>query len=201
MEPGRPDQVGAHEPELIAVRAHHGALKVYSEQGKGSSFMLRLPLTNPDLSPDPSAARSPTSWLGEGIILVVDDEPMVRDVAQAILQRLGLTVVAVADGEEAIRMFAADPDRFAVVLLDLTMPRISGAETFRRIREFRPDAPVILMSGYNEEEASGQFAGKGLAGFIEKPFSTKALADAIERVIGVRPPADGAGAQLDRSGE
>lgn len=153
------------------------------------------------LSPDPWANRSSTPWLGEGTILVVDDEPMVRDVAQAILQRLGLTVVAAADGEEAIRMFAADPARFAAVLLDLTMPRISGAETFRRIREFRPDAPVILMSGYNEEEASGQFAGKGLAGFIEKPFSTQALADAIGRVLGVRPPADEVVGQLERPDE
>jgi CheY-like chemotaxis protein len=153
------------------------------------------------LSPDPWANRSSTPWLGEGTILVVDDEPMVRDVAQAILQRLGLTVVAAADGEEAIRVFAADPARFAAVLLDLTMPRISGAETFRRIREIRPEAPVILMSGYNEEEASGQFAGKGLAGFIEKPFSTQTLADAIKRVLGVRPSAGEADAPLERPDE
>jgi CheY-like chemotaxis protein len=139
---------------------------------------------------------------GEGTILVVDDEPMVRDVAQAILQRLGLAVVAAVDGEEAIAMFAAEPDRFAAVLLDLTMPRVSGAETFRRIREIRSEMPVILMSGYNEEEASGQFAGKGLAGFVEKPFSTRALADAIKRVLGIRPPdvQPGAAAAVDRPG-
>jgi signal transduction histidine kinase/CheY-like chemotaxis protein len=188
---------------LGIVRAHRGALKVYSEQGRGSTFKLLLPLTSADVSPDPWASRSPTPWQGDGTILVVDDEPMVRDVAQAILQRLGLAVVAAVDGEEAIAMFAAEPDRFAAVLLDLTMPRVSGAETFRRICEMRPGMPVILMSGYNEEEASGQFAGKGLAGFIEKPFSTQALADAIERVLGVRPPAaqQDAAAAADRPGE
>jgi CheY-like chemotaxis protein len=170
---------------------------------EGSSFKLLLPLTNADVSPDPWANRSSSPWLGEGTILVVDDEPMVRDVAQAILQRLGLTVVIAADGEEATSIFARDPARFVAVLLDLTMPRISGAETFRRIRELRPDAPVILMSGYNEREASGQFAGKGLAGFIEKPFSTQALAEAIERVLGVPAPGveSGSAAPLDRSGE
>jgi DNA-binding NtrC family response regulator len=124
------------------------------------------------------------AWRGEGTVLVVDDEPMVRDVAEAILVRIGLSVVQAPDGDDAVRLFAAEPDRFAVVLLDLTMPRLSGAETFRQIREIRPDARVILMSGYSEQEASGSFAGKGLAGFLEKPFSTQALGDAVERVMG-----------------
>jgi two-component system, cell cycle sensor histidine kinase and response regulator CckA len=176
---------------LGIVRAHHGALKVYSELSKGTTFKLLLPLTSADVSPDPWANRSPTPWRGEGTVLVVDDEPMVRDVAQAILQRLGLTVTLAPDGEEAIRLFTEDPDRFGAVLLDLTMPRVSGAETFRRIREIRSDARVILMSGYNEDEASGQFAGKGLAGFIEKPFSTQALSEAIERVLGTEQREEG----------
>jgi CheY-like chemotaxis protein len=63
------------------------------------------------------------------------------------------------------------------------MPRLSGAETFRQIRAIRPTAPVVLMSGYNEEEASGQFAGKGLAGFVEKPFSPEELARAVRRAL------------------
>jgi two-component system cell cycle sensor histidine kinase/response regulator CckA len=141
-------------------------------------------LTNADIVHDPWTKRSSTLWRGEGTVLVVDDEPMIRDVAQAILQRLGLDSVLATDGDEAVRLFAAEPDRFAVILLDLTMPRLSGAETFLQIREIRPDAPVILMSGYKEEEASGRFAGKGLAGFLEKPFSTEGLGNAIERVLG-----------------
>jgi signal transduction histidine kinase/ActR/RegA family two-component response regulator len=179
---------------LGIVRAHHGALKVYSEPGHGSTFKLLLPLTEAAVAPDPWAARSSTPWQGEGTVLVVDDEPMVRDVAEAILRRQGLTVVTATDGEDAVRVFSADPDRFAVVLLDLTMPRLSGAEAFRQIRAIRPEASVILMSGYSEEEAGGRFAGKGLAGFLEKPFSTQGLSAAIERVLGTpdrdaaRPP-------------
>ena len=141
-------------------------------------------MTDPDVHTDPRANRSSTPWRGEGTVLVVDDEPMVRDVAEAILVRLGLVTVQATDGEDAIRIFEAEPGRFAVVLLDLTMPRLSGAETFRQMREIQPDARVILMSGYNEQEASGSFAGKGLAGFLEKPFSTGALGDAVERVMG-----------------
>jgi two-component system cell cycle sensor histidine kinase/response regulator CckA len=140
-------------------------------------------LTNADVVPDPRASRSSTPWRGTGTVLVVDDEPMIRDVAQAILQRLGLTAVLAADGDEAVGFFAAEPDRFALVLVDLTMPRLSGEETFRQIRDIRPDAQVILMSGCREDEARGRFAGKGLVGFLEKPFSTQSLREAIERVL------------------
>jgi signal transduction histidine kinase/ActR/RegA family two-component response regulator len=178
---------------LGIVRAHHGALKVYSEPDQGSTFKLLLPATTADVQPDPWSNRSATPWRGEGTVLVVDDEPMVRDVAEAILARLGLSVVQATDGDDAVRAFAAEPDRFEAVLLDLTMPRLSGAETFRQLREIRTEVRVILMSGYNQQEASGSFAGKGLAGFLEKPFSTQALGDAVERVLGTIEPKDGVG--------
>lgn len=151
---------------------------------------LPLPLTNPDAQPETKANRSSAPWRGDGTVLVVDDEPMVRDVAEAILARLGFSVVQAADGAEAVGLYAAGPERFAVVLLDLTMPRLGGAETFRQIREINADARVILMSGYNEQEAGGSFAGKALAGFLEKPFSTQALGAAVERVMGASASAD-----------
>ena len=141
-------------------------------------------MTDADVRPDPGANRSTAPVRGEGTVLVVDDEPMVRDVAQAILARLGLSVVQASDGEQAVECFSAEPDRFALVLMDLTMPRLSGAETFRRIRELRPDARVILMSGYHEHDARSSFVGIGPAGFLEKPFSPQALGEAIERVLG-----------------
>jgi CheY-like chemotaxis protein len=182
---------------------------VYSEPGHGSTFKLLLPLTEAAVVPDPWATRSSTPWRGEGTVLVVDDEPMVRDVAEAILRRLGLAVVAAADGDEAVRLFAAEPDRFAVVLLDLNMPRLSGVETFRQIRATREDAKVVLMSGYNEEEAGGRFVGKGWRGssrsrsrrrgsaprssvFLERPIAAMRAGPGL-------PRADPVAARLDHA--
>ena len=172
---------------LGIVRAHKGALKVYSEAGHGSTFKLLLPLTRAGVVPDAWAMRPTKPWQGEGTILVVDDEPMVRDVATAILKRAGLTVVTAEDGSEAVEVFAAAPERFALVLVDLTMPGLTGAETLGRIHDIRPDVPVVVMSGYNEEEASGRFEGRELAGFLEKPFSTGALTSVVQRALGAEP--------------
>jgi signal transduction histidine kinase len=168
---------------LGIVRGHHGALKVYSEPGRGSTFKLLLPTSAATVEAEPASGPLDAAWQGTGTVLVVDDEPLVRDVATAMLGRMGLDVVVASDGAEAVERFTADPARFRLVLLDLTMPRLSGAEVFRQIRAVRPETPVIMMSGYNEEEASGEFAGKGLAGFIEKPFTPQTLATAVRRVV------------------
>jgi CheY-like chemotaxis protein len=118
------------------------------------------------------------AWQGEGTILVADDESCVREVAVQMLRSLGFGVIEAADGEEALTRVRASKE-IRLVLLDLTMPRLDGAETFRRLHLLRPDLPVILMSGYSELEATSQLAGKGLAGFLPKPFSLKDLAGRV----------------------
>jgi CheY-like chemotaxis protein len=145
------------------------------------------PSTDASAAPDPWTGAPAKPWRGSGTVLVVDDEPMVRDVARAILSRLGLAVVVAGSGDEAVQLFGADPDRISLVLLDLTMPGLSGAETFRQLRAIRADATVVLMSGYSEAEASGRFVGRGLAGFLEKPFSTQGLVNAIQGLLEARP--------------
>jgi len=116
-------------------------------------------------------------------VLVVDDEETVRTVAARMLERLGFSVVTANDGREAIDLFRAEPGRFTLVLLDLTMPRLDGEETFRQMRMQAPRVRVILTSGFNQQEAVNRFTGKGLAGFIQKPFELSGLIQVIRSVL------------------
>jgi signal transduction histidine kinase/CheY-like chemotaxis protein len=158
---------------LGIVRGHGGALRVYPELGHGSTFRIVLPLSaaSPPVAPDPDEI-----WRGHGTVLVVDDEPMVRTVARRLLESLGMAVVEATGGEDAIERFTEEPDEFDAILLDLTMPDVGGTEVFRRVRALRPDARVVLMSGYHEDEASSTFGEGGLAGFVQKPFTATDLA-------------------------
>ncbi len=118
-----------------------------------------------------------------GTVLVVDDEPMVCDVFATTLTGLGLQVLTATDGAAAMAEFREHGDEITCVLLDLTMPRMDGAATFECMRSIRPDVRVILCSGYEEQEATRRFAGRGLAGFLQKPFQLKDLRAELVRVL------------------
>ena len=112
-------------------------------------------------------------------ILVVDDEEVVRELAKEVLQDAGFTVLVACDGREALEVYRAHPEEVRAVVLDLTMPHMDGVETFTEMRRVRGDVRVILSSGYNEQDATERFAGKGLAGFIHKPY----CADDLTRLV------------------
>lgn len=168
---------------LGIVRGHRGAIQVTSELGKGTTFKVMLPST---AQPAASAApREPSAagWRCSGNVLVVDDEESVRNLSQHMLQSMGFTVVTAADGREAIELFGRDSHQFALVLLDMTMPHLNGAETFREMRRLRGDARAILISGYSQQTATSQFAGQGLAGFLQKPFSYADLMGVVRNAL------------------
>ncbi|MBN1346598.1 MAG: PAS domain S-box protein [Phycisphaerae bacterium] len=168
---------------LGIVRGHRGALKVYSEPGKGTTFKMLLPAVDLPAEPLRGEADAPHAWRGAGTILLVDDEETIRTVAKRMVARLGFEVLTAADGKECIEIFHANADRVVCVLLDLTMPRMDGEETFRELRRIRPEVRVILSSGYNEQDAINRFAGKGLAGFIQKPYQARALTAKLREVL------------------
>jgi CheY-like chemotaxis protein len=122
------------------------------------------------------------AWTGGGTILVVDDEEMVRDVAQMMLESFGFSVVLARDGIEGLRNVVENANLDAV-LLDLTMPKMNGEETFREMHKVRPELPVILVSGYNEQEVTDQFIGQEIAGFIQKPFQRPELMAKLRQVL------------------
>jgi CheY-like chemotaxis protein len=129
----------------------------------------------------PEAVPSVLDIPFQGRVLLVDDEPDLRDSISAMLGHLGFEVDVAGDGLEALNRFQAGV--YALVLMDLTMPRMDGKEAFRRMKELDPNVRVILSSGYNEQEAIQQFLGRGLAGFIQKPYQLKTLLEALNKAL------------------
>jgi len=171
---------------LGIVRGHQGALKIYSEVGKGTTFKVLFPAN--ELPMDDTTVRGRDEaegkdWRGCGTVLIADDEQVVCVVAKQMLERLGFDVLTASDGREAMKVLHEHADEIVCVLLDLTMPQLDGEETFREIRLFYPLVRVVLCSGYNEQDATQRFVGKGLAGFIQKPFNTVALKKELMRVL------------------
>lgn len=168
---------------LGIVRGHRGAIKVYSESGRGTIFKVLFPISKQTPAALSDAGNESPTWRGRGSILVVDDEESVRTLARAMLERLGFTVLTAGDGREGLEVFRTRADEIQGVLLDVTMPYMDGEETFRELRRLKSDVRVILSSGYNEQSATHRFAGKGLAGFIQKPYRIQELVDVLRRAL------------------
>jgi PAS domain S-box-containing protein len=161
------------------IRGHRGAIKCYSEPDQGTTFKALFPVAEGVAAVEVSPREAGSAWTGAGLALAVDDEESVRTLAAAMLDQLGFSVLQAGDGREALQRFRERADEIRVVLLDMTMPHLDGAETFRELRRIRPDVRVILSSGYNRQTATSRFAGKGLAGFIQKPYRLDELREAV----------------------
>jgi signal transduction histidine kinase/ActR/RegA family two-component response regulator len=174
---------------LGIVRGHKGAIDVRSEPAVGTTFTILLPVTSQAAVATETPSVPTEIWRGQGRILVVDDEPAVRSVAEPMLTQLGFSPVLAENGESALAIVRADPAGFRAVLLDLTMPRMDGEETLRGLQAITPHLPVILMSGFNEQAAISRFVGRGLAGFLPKPFTAEMLAARLREALEKTGPA------------
>jgi PAS domain S-box-containing protein len=168
---------------LGIVRGHKGALKVFSTRGQGTTFRVLLPVTAAERT-KPPVLGTLTGLSGRGLVLVVDDEPIVRKIAATSLKRYGYTVATAENGREGVERFRELHAELKIVILDMTMPVMGGEEALQRMRHINARVPVILSSGYNEVEAVRRFTGKGLAGFIQKPYTAAALAEKIRTILG-----------------
>ena len=175
---------------LGIVRGHKGALKVYSEPGRGTTFKVLFPAVPEEKA---LAGRNQTvkssPWKGSGTILLVDDEESVRVMGTRMLERVGFEVLTAADGREALELFQERREQIVLVLLDLTMPDLDGEETFRELRRMAPRVRVLMSSGYTESEIAPRFAGKRLSGFLQKPYTLEALTQSLQSAL-ANPVAD-----------
>jgi len=168
---------------LGIVRGHDGTVKVESTPGRGTVFSVFFPCR--DAAP-PAKYAEPSGfagWRGVGTILIVDDEDAVRRVGKRMLEHFGFQALTADDGLHGVEVFRAHADTIRAVILDLTMPRMSGQEAFRAMRRIKPDIPVILSSGFPQEELTEDFVGEGVADFIQKPYQTAVLAQKLRRVL------------------
>ncbi|HXC15883.1 MAG TPA: ATP-binding protein [Holophagaceae bacterium] len=169
---------------LGILKAHHASVRVDSEPGSGSRFILRFPLPEKLSIPRPGATTGPFSIEGlEGLVLLVDDETDIRMTAGSQLQRMGLHVVEAADGREALREVERHSAALKLVILDLSMPRMDGAEALARIRETHPALPVILSSGFDPNQRTPELLKQPKTWFLPKPYRLSELRRLVGEVL------------------
>jgi PAS domain S-box-containing protein len=169
---------------LGIVRSHNGAIRVYSEPGKGSSFKLLFPASDESAQRRSGRTVTASGLCTDGTLLLVDDDETVLGVTRRALERIGFNVATCSDGVEAVDYYRENAAEITCTILDLTMPRMGGEQAFREIRRIDPEAKVILSSGYNEQDVSSHTATRGLAGFIQKPYVRDRLVEVLTSVLG-----------------
>ena len=173
---------------LGIVRGHAGGLDLESEPGQGTRIRVVFPIVQQaedtlDVPPERREVEG-----GHGVILVVDDEDVVRRVHQRVLERSGYEVWLASDGVEALRQQRQNPGRIRAVILDMTMPRMSGVECLRALRETDPGLPIVLSSGYETGEAVVLLEEKDQpSGFLQKPFRPRDLLGVLQEVLQTAP--------------
>jgi PAS domain S-box-containing protein len=168
---------------LGVVRAHAGTLQIQSDPGRGSTFRILLPLRESAAAEEAAASAAPNQDGRRGTILLVDDDEGVLLVASHTLQKSGFAVVTATDGSQAVTKFRAQAESITAIVLDLTMPKMGGDEALEQIRLIRPDARVLLVSGFSEPEPGPRWTTEGRCTFLQKPFKPADLIHALEKLL------------------
>jgi CheY-like chemotaxis protein len=167
---------------LGIVRGHEGFIQVISSPGRGSTFKVLFPAAREVIAPE-SVQQVKGDLTGSGVILLVDDEELVRRMAGAALTQLGYTVLEAGNGREAIDLFQRNSSGIRLVILDLSMPVMNGEECLTQLRRIKADIPVLLSSGFSETEAASRFQSAGVTSFLQKPYTAQHLAELVKATL------------------
>jgi CheY-like chemotaxis protein len=166
----------------VALDGHQGKIHVDSIPGTGTTFTVTFPAV-PAEALKLVAAPLAIVALGVETILVVDDEPALREMAGLILKNSGYSVLYAKDGREAVEIFRQDLQKVGAVLLDMTMPVMGGHEAFELIRNLQPGVPIVVTSGYSESGMRDELGGDAVAGYIHKPYTAAKLVECIQNAL------------------
>ncbi len=165
------------------VAGHGGYINLYSEPDKGTRFNIYFPVSKNITETFKELEREDLT--GSGLVLVIDDENNIRELARDLLEPLGYKVITAADGFEGLNIFREQKGNIKIIILDMIMPKMNGTEVFQSLQTMDPDVKVILCSGYTNEGLGGikDLLNTGAKGFVQKPFTKKTIAKAIKDAL------------------
>jgi CheY-like chemotaxis protein len=168
------------------VKNHGGFIEFRSEPGQGTVFDISLPLSDvPEIKSEkePSATAQPAPEKRPGRILLVDDMPVLREIAGDMLRDLGHTVQVCQDGSEALEWFRANHERCDLVILDLSMPKLGGRDCLRAMNDVKPGIKAIITSGHALDDEITDLLKEGASAFLQKPFENQKLSETVQRAL------------------
>lgn len=164
------------------IKQHNGFINVYSQEGMGATFHIYLPILEGPIREEEINKKVEIPQ-GEGLILVVDDEEVMRQTASSILSECGYSVKVAENGEEAIQVFKKYKNEIKAVLLDMVMPRMSGQQTYIELSKIDKNVKVLLVSGFKQDDRVETILKMGVKGFMQKPYTLAALANKLSQLI------------------